>query len=188
MSPDPSNLIWIDLEMTGLDPNQDRILEIATVITDAKLQVIAEGPAMAIYQSDQVLAAMDEWCTSQHSASGLIDRVRASQMGDQQAEAITLEFLRQYVPMGQSPMCGSTICQDRRFLYNYMPELEKYFHYRNLDVSVLKILAKNWYPEITKNLKKKTKHQALSDIYDSIAEMQYYAAHLLINSPIAAIG
>ncbi len=173
------NLIWIDLEMTGLDPNTDKILEIATIVTDKNLEVIAEGPAMAIHQSDRVLAKMDEWCTKQHGSSGLTDRVKKSKITARKAEQLTLDFLKQYVPEAKSPMCGNTICQDRRFLYNYMPTLEKYFHYRNLDVSVLKIIAKSKYPEIAKGFRKKTRHQALSDIYDSIAEMKYYFEHLL---------
>lgn len=177
------NLIWLDLEMTGLYPDKDRILEIATVITDQYLNIIAEGPVLAIHRSDSVLAKMDEWCTKQHGASGLLTRVRRTRMSTAKAEQLTLEFLRKYVPAGKSPMCGNTIGQDRRFLYRYMPELERYFHYRNFDVSVLKIIAKSWYPEIAKGLQKKTKHQALSDVYDSIAEMQYYIKHLLLPAP-----
>lgn len=177
------NLIWLDLEMTGLDPDKDRILEIATVITDQYLNIIAEGPVLAIHRSDSVLAEMDEWCTKQHGDSGLLARVRKTRISTTKAEQLTLEFLRQYVPPGKSPMCGNTIGQDRRFLYRYMPELEQYFHYRNFDVSVLKIIARSWYPEIAKGLRKKTKHQALSDVYDSIAEMQYYIQHLFLPAP-----
>jgi oligoribonuclease len=175
-----NNLIWLDLEMTGLDPDKDRILEIATVVTDRHLTVLAEGPVIAIHQSDLVLAKMDEWCTRQHGSSGLTARVKESRISAAKAEKKTLEFLQQYVPEGKSPMCGNTICQDRRFLYNYMPKLEKFFHYRNFDVSVLKIIAKRWYPDIAKGVNKKTKHQALSDVYDSIEEMKYYIKHLMV--------
>lgn len=175
-----NNLIWIDLEMTGLDPDKDRIIEIATIITDKHLNILAEGPALAIHHSDRVLAKMDEWCVHQHGSSGLTERVKKSKISTTQAEELTLEFLREYVPEGKSPMCGNTICQDRRFLYNYMPRLEKYFHYRNFDVSVLKIIARRWYPHIAKGLHKKTRHQALSDIYDSIDEMKYYIKNLFI--------
>jgi oligoribonuclease len=173
------NLIWIDLEMTGLDPQKDRILEIATIVTDQDLNILAEGPVIAIHQSDRMLAAMDEWCTKQHSSSGLTQRVKDSKISARKAEQLTLEFLHNHVATGKSPMCGNTVCQDRRFLYSYMPTLEKYFHYRNLDVSVLKMIARSRYPEIAKGFSKKTKHQALSDIYDSIAEMRYYLENLL---------
>lgn len=174
-----NNLIWLDLEMTGLDPDEDRILEIATVVTDKHLNVLAEGPSLSIHHSDRILARMDEWCVNQHGSSGLTERVKRSKITTRKAEEITLEFLRQYVPEGKSPMCGNSIGQDRRFLYRYMPTLEKYFHYRNFDVSVLKIIAKNWYPQVSKGANKKTKHQALSDVYDSIDEMKYYMKHLL---------
>ena len=180
MQPNQNNLIWIDLEMTGLDPSSDRILEIATVITDSELTVIAEGPVLAIYQCENVLSKMDAWCTSQHAASGLTARVRNSKLTAAKAEQLTLEFLEQCVPAGKSPMCGNTICQDRRFLYNYMPKLEKYFHYRNLDVTVLKLIAKSRYPALAKGYCKKPKHQALEDIYDSIDEMKYYLDSMLI--------
>jgi len=175
-----NNLIWIDLEMTGLNPDEDRIIEIATVVTDKHLNVLAEGPALAIHHSDKILAKMDDWCVHQHGLSGLTDRVKKSKMTTSKAEKLTLEFLREYVPESKSPMCGNSICQDRRFLYNYMPDLEKYFHYRNFDVSVLKIIAKRWYPNVSKGANKKTKHQALSDIYDSIDEMKYYIKNLMI--------
>lgn len=178
-----NNLIWIDLEMTGLDPDRDRILEIATVVTDQNLNTVAEGPVLAIHRNDSVLAKMDEWCTKQHGNSGLIARVKKTRISTIKAEKLTLEFLRQYVPVGKSPMCGNSICQDRRFLYRYMPELEQYFHYRNFDVSVLKIIAKRWYPDIAKGCQKKTKHLALSDIYDSIEEMKYYRKNLLLPMP-----
>lgn len=176
----PNNMIWLDLEMTGLDPDADRILEIATVVTDKHLNVIAEGPVIAIHHSDRILSRMGEWCVKQHGASGLTERVKKSKISTHKAQQMTLEFLREYVPEGASPMCGNTIGQDRRFLYRYMPELEKYFHYRNFDVSVLKIIAKKWYPHIAKGCKKKTKHLALSDIYDSIDEMKYYIKNLFI--------
>ena len=176
------NLIWLDLEMTGLDPKKDRILEIATVVTDCDLNVIVEGPAIAVHQSDRVLATMDKWCTKQHASSGLTQRVKNSKISARKAEQLTLEFLYQHVAPGKSPMCGSTICQDRRFLYRYMPVLEQYFHYRNLDVSVLKMIARSRYPEIARGFYKKTKHQALSDIYDSIDEMRYYMEHLLVKN------
>jgi oligoribonuclease len=175
-----TNLIWIDLEMTGLDPETDRILEIATVVTNRNLEIVKEGPVIAIHHSGSILDKMDEWCSKFHGNSGLTQRVKESKIGVAKAEIITLEFLQQYVTCGKSPMCGNTICQDRRFLYRYMPELEKYFHYRNFDVSVLKIIAKNWYPKIAKGLRKKTKHQALSDVYDSIEEMKYYMKNLLV--------
>lgn len=175
-----NNLIWLDLEMTGLDPDKDRILEIATIVTDKHFTVLSEGPVIAIHQSDLVLAKMDEWCTRQHGSSGLTARVKKSKISTAKAEKQTLEFLQRYVPEGKSPMCGNSICQDRRFLYRYMPKLEKFFHYRNFDVSVLKIIAKRWYPDIAKGINKKTKHQALSDVYDSIEEMKYYIKHLMV--------
>ena len=178
-----TNLIWIDLEMTGLDPNRDRILEIATIVTDKHLNILEEGPALAIHRSDSVLAKMDAWCTKQHASSGLTDRVKKSRISTVKAERMTLEFLQKYITAGKSPMCGNTICQDRRFLYRYMPELEKFFHYRNFDVSVLKMIAKSWYPQIAKGFRKKTRHLALSDVYDSIEEMQYYRKHLMIPLP-----
>jgi len=176
------NLIWIDLEMTGLNPDSDSILEIASLVTDKHLQVLAEGPVFAIHHSDAVLEAMDDWNKKQHGGSGLIDRVKHSTIGIKKAEELTLEFLAEYVPQGKSPICGNSICQDRRFLYHYMPKLESYFHYRNLDVSTVKILAKEWYPEIAKGFHKKTKHQAMSDIYDSINELKYYRDNLFKNN------
>lgn len=168
------NLIWIDLEMTGLDPLNDRIIEIATVVTDGDLNVVAEGPVLAIHQPDTLLDNMDEWNTRQHSKSGLIERVKSSTLSDEAAQAEVLNFLKQYVPEGKSPMCGNSICQDRRFLSRYMPELEAFFHYRHLDVSTLKILALRWAPKIYNGFKKESKHLALSDVYDSIEEMRYY--------------
>ena len=172
------NLIWIDLEMTGLNPDQHRIIEIATVITDKELAVLAEGPVFAIHQAEDSLAAMDEWNTRQHANSGLTERVRASQVSEQEAERLTLEFIRQHVDQGASPICGNSICQDRRFLIRHMPDLAAYFHYRNLDVSTLKILAKLWLPEVGNRFEKKSVHLALADIHDSIRELRFYREHL----------
>jgi len=176
------NLIWIDLEMTGLDPEQDRIIEIATVVTDPHLNIIAEGPVFAIFQSKTLLNGMDSWNTKQHNQSGLVNRVLQSTIGEAQAEQITIDFLKQYLDKGKSPMCGNSICQDRRFLYKYMPELAAFFHYRNLDVSTLKELAIRWKPELLSGVVKESKHLALDDIKDSIAELAYYRQHF-INMP-----
>jgi len=173
------NLIWIDLEMTGLDPQEDRIIEIATVITDSELNELAEGPVMAIHQPDSVLAGMDEWNIRQHGASGLTERVRASNDDAAAAERETLAFLEDWVVKGASPMCGNSICQDRRFMARLMPTLEEYFHYRNLDVSTLKELASRWAPEVYKGFNKDSSHLALDDIRDSIAELRHYREHLL---------
>ncbi len=173
-----TNLIWIDLEMTGLEPEHDVIIEIATVVTDAELAEAVEGPALAVHQDDATLAAMDDWNTSHHGDSGLTERVRASRLSARDAELRTLEFLRNYVPAGVSPMCGNSICQDRRFLYKYMPELAEFFHYRNLDVSTLKELARRWAPSLPE-FRKQGRHLALDDIRDSIGELAHYRAHFL---------
>ena len=174
-----TNLIWIDLEMTGLFPDKDRIIEIAVVVTDAQLNVRIEGPVFAIHQSDATLDAMDNWNKGTHGRSGLIDRVKASTVTEDQAVAETIAFLKQYVPAGKSPMCGNSICQDRRFLANYMPKLEDFFHYRNLDVSTLKELAKRWKPAILDGFKKAQAHTAMADIHESIDELAYYREHFL---------
>ncbi|SMF51633.1 oligoribonuclease [Alteromonadaceae bacterium Bs31] len=174
-----NNLIWIDLEMTGLVPEQDVIIEIATVVTDAQLKPLAEGPMLAIYQPNAVLEQMDEWCTNQHGKSGLTERVKASNVSVLDAESATIDFLKQWVPAGKSPMCGNSIGQDRRFLQRYMPQLANYFHYRNLDVSTLKELAVRWKPEILNGFKKQGSHLALDDIRESIAELSYYREHFI---------
>ena len=169
-----TNLIWIDLEMTGLIPEKDVIIEIATVVTDADLNVLAEGPSIAIHQSGELLAGMDEWNTEHHTNSGLVKRVKESDISTKQAEIQTLDFLQQHVNLGASPMCGNSICQDRRFLYNYMPELEKFFHYRHIDVTSLKELVARWKPEVAMQYSKESAHLALSDVYDSIDELKHY--------------
>jgi oligoribonuclease len=179
MPVDSSNLIWIDLEMTGLDTQRDRIIEIATIVTDANLNPLAEGPVIAIYQPQAVLEMMDDWNQHQHGESGLLERVRLSQYDAARAERETLEFLQRYVPAGASPMCGNSICQDRRFLARLMPKLEAYFHYRNLDVSTLKELVNRWAPSLAGGLKKAGRHLALDDIKDSIIELKYYRDHFL---------
>lgn len=178
MAQDSNNLIWIDLEMTGLFPERNRIIEVAVVITDAQLNVLGESPVLVVHQSDEVLGGMDAWNTATHGKTGLTAKVRASTMDEAEVEQRMIEFIGQYVPAGKSPMCGNSICQDRRFLYNYMPKLEAWFHYRNLDVSTLKELAKRWNPKIYDGFKKANKHEALADIYESIDELKYYRANL----------
>jgi oligoribonuclease len=178
MAQDPNSLIWIDMEMSGLNPEVDRVLEIAVVVTDSNLNTLAEAPVLVVHQSDAVLQAMDEWNTSMHGKSGLIQRVRASALTEQAAEQQMVGFLQQVVPPATSPMCGNSVHQDRRFLLKYLPGLEAYFHYRNLDVSTLKELARRWKPEILAGLTKHGKHEALADIYESIEELKYYRAHL----------
>jgi oligoribonuclease len=176
---DVDNLVWIDLEMTGLDPARDHVIEIATVVTDKQLNILAEGPVVAIHQEDAILDGMDEWNTRQHGMSGLVDRVRASRATEQEAELATLAFLSRYVEPGASPMCGNSICQDRRFLARWMPELERFFHYRNLDVSSLKELARRWAPAVAEGFRKESRHLALEDVRDSIAELRYYREHFI---------
>ena len=176
MAADPNNLIWIDMEMTGLVPDTDRVLEIALLVTDSQLNLVAEGPVLVLRQPDEVLGAMDSWNTSVHGKSGLIEKVKASRLNEAAAERQALEFLAQHVPGGASPMCGNTICQDRRFLARWLPKLEAFFLYRNLDVSTLKELVKRWKPEAIKEMMKlkQGKHEALADIYESIEELKYY--------------
>jgi len=176
----PDNLAWIDLEMTGLSPEQDRIIEIATVVTDRDLAVLAEGPTIAIHQAEPVLAAMDDWNQRTHGASGLIARVRASAINEVQAEAQTLQFLGEWLAPGLSPMCGNSICQDRRFLARSMPALERFFHYRNLDVSTLKELARRWAPAVLEGVEKTSAHTALEDVRESIRELRHYREHFLV--------
>ncbi len=178
MSDKKTNLIWIDLEMTGLDTNADKIIEIATIVTNSTLNVLAEGPVLAVHQPDAVLDAMDEWNTRQHGGSGLVKRVRESTLTVQDAECRTLDFLAQHVDKGASPMCGNSICQDRRFMARLMPDLEAFFHYRNLDVSTLKELGKRWAPQLVAGFRKSSSHLALDDTKDSIRELEYYREHL----------
>ncbi|MGR5237413.1 oligoribonuclease [Vibrio alfacsensis] len=174
MSFSDQNLIWVDLEMTGLDPETHKIIEIASIVTDSELNILAEGPVLAIHQPEDELAKMDEWCTNTHTASGLVERVRNSEISEHDAVAKTIEFLEKWVPKGVSPICGNSIGQDRRFLYKHMPELEEYFHYRYLDVSTLKELTRRWQPEVLNGFSKQGTHLALDDIRESIAELKYY--------------
>ncbi len=176
---DANNLIWVDMEMTGLDPERDVVIEIATIVTDSELNTLAEGPVIALHQDDATLAAMDQWNTTHHTHSGLVDRVRASAHDEANAVALTLAFLERWVPAGASPMCGNSICQDRRFMARYLPGLERYFHYRNLDVSTLKILMQRWRPELEAGVNKTSTHLALEDIRESIEELRYYRQHFL---------
>jgi len=174
MAQDQNNLVWLDMEMTGLNPETDRIIEVAIVVTDSQLNVVAVAPVLVLHQPDSVLEAMDDWNKSTHARTGLIDKVKASRLAAEEAENEMLAFLARHVPKQTSPMCGNSICQDRRFLGRHMPKLEAYFHYRNLDVSTLKELAKRWKPEIAKGLVKQGRHEALADIYESIEELRYY--------------
>ena len=177
--PNEFNLVWVDMEMTGLDPDNDRIIEVAVVVTDPELNIIAEGPVFAIHQSDETLDKMDNWNKGTHGKSGLIDRVKASTVSEAQAEQELIAFLKQYVPSNKSPMCGNSICQDRRFMARGMPKLEAFFHYRNLDVSTLKELCRRWKPEVATGFKKHQKHTALADITESIEELRYYREHFI---------
>jgi oligoribonuclease len=179
MAQDQNNLVWMDMEMTGLVPESDGILEIALVVTDAQLNTVAEGPVLVVHQADSVLDAMDDWNKSTHARSGLIAKVKASTLTEKEVEQRCLDFLAQHVPAKTSPICGNSICQDRRFLARLMPKLEAYFHYRNLDVSTLKELARRWKPELAKGLSKHGKHEALADIYESIEELKYYRDNFL---------
>ncbi|HEX4599110.1 MAG TPA: oligoribonuclease [Burkholderiaceae bacterium] len=171
---DENRLVWVDMEMSGLSPDTDRVLELAMVVTDAELNVLAEGPVIAVHQGDSVLDAMDAWNRSTHTRSGLTSRVRESTVDEAQAERRMLDWLARYVPAGRSPMCGNSICQDRRFMARWMPRLEAFFHYRNLDVSTLKELARRWKPEVLRGFEKKSRHEALADVYESIAELKHY--------------
>ena len=176
----PNNLIWLDMEMSGLLPDSDRILELAVVVTDADLNVLGESPVFVVHQSDAVLDGMDAWNKGAHGRSGLIEKVKASKLSEDDVATQMIAFLKEFVPAGKSPMCGNSICQDRRFMARYMPSLEEYFHYRNLDVSVFKELARRWKPEIYSGFKKASKHEALADIYESIDELKYYREHFIV--------
>jgi oligoribonuclease len=186
MPPDPGRLIWIDLEMTGLKPDYDRIIEMALVVTDGDLNVVAEAPVWVVHQTDEMLDGMDSWNKGTHGRSGLIDKVRASPLDEGGAQALALAFLQAHLPAKASPMCGNSICQDRRFLARWMPALEDFFHYRNLDVSTLKELARRWQPELMKGVPKEGRHEALADVYESISELRYYRQHFLrVPVPVA---
>lgn len=177
--PNEFNLVWVDMEMTGLDPDADRIIEVAVVVTDMQLNILAEGPVFAIHQPDDIMNGMDAWNKGTHGRSGLIERVKTSTVTEADAEAALIDFLKHFVPAGKSPMCGNTICQDRRFMARGMPKLEAFFHYRNLDVSTLKELCKRWKPEIASGFKKHQKHTALADIIESVEELRYYREHFI---------
>ena len=177
--PNEFNLVWIDMEMTGLDPDRDRVIELAAIVTDANLNVLAEGPVFAIHQADEVLDAMDAWNKGTHGRSGLIDRVKTSSISELQAASEMIEFLKRYVPAGKSPMCGNSICQDRRFMARHMPTLEAFFHYRNVDVSTIKELCRRWRPELIAGFKKHQLHTALADIRESVEELRYYRQHFI---------
>lgn len=179
MKQDNQNLIWIDLEMTGLDPAKERIIEIATIVTDKDLNILAEGPVLAVHQPDELLHKMSDWCVKTHTANGLVQRVQQSKLSERAAELQTLDFLKQWVPKGASPICGNSVPQDKRFLYQYMPELAEYFHYRHLDVSTLKELVRRWKPELLKQFSKKNTHLALDDIKESIEELKFYRSHFI---------
>jgi oligoribonuclease len=179
MPQDQNNLAWLDMEMTGLDPDRERIIEVAIVITNAQLETVAEAPVLVVHQPDSVLAAMDDWNKSTHARSGLVDRVKASRLAESDVEERMLAFLAEHVPARTSPMCGNSICQDRRFLARWMPRLEAYFHYRNLDVSTLKELVRRWKPDLAKGVTKQGKHEALADIHESIDELKYYREHFI---------
>lgn len=172
-------LVWLDMEMTGLDPEKERIIEVAVVVTEADLTVVAEGPVIVIHQSEALLLAMDKWNQSTHGKSGLTERVRASVITEEQAQAQVIAFLKEHVPAGKSPLCGNSVSQDRRFMFKYMPLLEQFFHYRTIDVSTIKELARRWHPSLLKGFEKKSKHEALADIYESIDEMRYYREHFI---------
>ena len=177
--PNEFRLVWLDMEMTGLDPEKERIIEVAVVITEPDLTVVAEGPVLVVHQPDSLLDAMDSWNKSTHGKSGLIDRVKASVSTESEVEAQLIAFMAQYVPAGKSPLCGNTVSQDRRFMFNYMPKLEQFFHYRTIDVSTLKELARRWKPELLKGFEKRSKHEALADIYESIDELKYYRENFI---------
>lgn len=179
MAQNTNHLVWLDMEMTGLDPERERIIELAMIVTDSELNVLAESPSWAVHQSEALLDAMDAWNKGTHGRSGLIERVRASTLDEAAAETLALDFVRQYVPKGASPLCGNTIGQDRRFMVRYMPQLESWFHYRNLDVSTLKELCKRWKPEVAKGFVKRSAHTALADIRESIEELRYYRQHFI---------
>jgi oligoribonuclease len=185
--PNEFRLVWLDMEMTGLNPEVERIIEVAVVVTEPDLTIVAEGPVLVIHQSDDILNAMDKWNKGTHGKSGLIDKVKASTLTEAQAEDELIAFLKQHVPAGKSPLCGNTVSQDRRFMYKYMPKFEQFFHYRTIDVSTLKELARRWRPELLKGFEKRSKHEALADIHESIDELKYYREHF-INLPDTLVG